>query len=104
MDNTYWNEKGKYQQEYDRLVSLIPAEGTVANPGQNPALEKLRKASNCYYDLFNNGLCNRASEFRKVFGFAGTWITKDGFPYYAPLEDKLDELILNASREQARSL
>lgn len=97
---TYWDSDGKYQERYNKLRDLIPATGEVVNHKQNPALEKLRKASNCYYDLFNNGLCNRASEFRRVFGFAGTWIAKDGFPYYAPLEDKMDEIILNASREQ----
>ncbi len=82
MDNImYWEGTGKYQKEYDRLQKLIPVEGEVPNHEQNRALETLRKAANCYYDLFNNGLCNRATEFRSVFGFAGTWIVKQGFPY-----------------------
>lgn len=97
---TYWDGNGKYQERYNKLHKLIPSEGSVANPRHNQALETLRRASNCYYDLFNNGLCNRASEFRRVFGFAGTWIAKHGFPHYAPLEEKMDEFILNADREQ----
>lgn len=98
--NTYWDGKGKYQQEYAGLVALIPVEGAVANPKQNPALEKLRKAANCYYDLFNNGLCNRASEFRRVFGFSGSTVKAHKMAY-DPLENKLDEFILAALKEQA---
>jgi hypothetical protein len=97
---TYWNKTGKYQALYNTLSLLIPSEGSVPNAKDNPALEKLRKASNCYYDLFNNGLCNRATEFRKVFGFGGVWIAKEGFPRCAKLEGKMDEIILNASKEQ----
>ncbi len=100
VERTYWNKMGKYQETYDNLAQLIPASGAVANADQNPALERLRRAVNCYYDLFNNGLINRAAEFRKVFGFAGTWIAKQGFPYYEPLEAKMDEFILAAQKEQ----
>ena len=68
---TYWCSKGKYPELNEALQKLIPAEGPVANAKKNRALEKFRKASNCYYDLYNNGLCNRATEFRGVFGFGG---------------------------------
>ena len=98
--NTYWGNKGKHQSLADKLQKLIPDEGSVPEPDKNPKLERLRVAINCYYDLFNNGLCNRAREFRKVFGFAGTWIAKQGFPYHAPLEQKMDEFILAAAKEQ----
>lgn len=27
-------------------------------------------ATNCYYDLFNNGLCNRSKDFYRVFRFS----------------------------------
>lgn len=97
---TYWGNKGKYQALANKLDELIPTQGSVCDPAKNKALEKFRKASNAYYDLYNNGLCNRASEFRKVFGFGGTWIAKQGFPYYQKLEDKLDEIILAAAKEQ----
>ena len=96
----YWENNGKYQRLYTALNKLIPSENRVANPHQNPALEKLRKAANCYYDLFNNGLCNRAAEFRRVFGFSGTWIARDGFPDYEPLEKAMDGIILAAAKEQ----
>ena len=96
----YWNNKGKYQELANRLHKIIPSMGTVDNPEQNPALEKLRVATNCYYDLFNNGLINRASEFRSVFGFAGTWIAKNGFPYHAPLESAMDDIAILAAYEQ----
>ena len=47
MSDTYWNNKGKYQNLSDKLEKLIPAQGSVLNPEKNPALEKFRKASNC---------------------------------------------------------
>jgi hypothetical protein len=99
-EKTYWNHKGKYQKLADRLHELIPPIGSVSNPLKNKELERFRLAGNAYYDLFNNGLINRASEFRKVFGFAGTWIAKERFPYCQKLEDKMDEIILLASKEQ----
>lgn len=100
MGQTYWDNQGKYQTLYNLLFKLIPAEGSVPEPKKNKCLEKLRKASNCYYDLFNNGLCNRATEFRTVFGFGGTWISKERFPFCEKLERKMDEIILAAAQEQ----
>lgn len=100
-DLTYWNNKGKYEELSIKLDELIPDEGEVADIKTNKHLERYRQACNSYYDLFNNGLCNRASEFRKVFGFAGTWIAKSGFPYCEKLERKLDEIILLAANEQS---
>lgn len=55
MDNTYWNGKGKYEQEYNQIKSLIPNEGEVIG---NPSLETLRQVINAYYDIYNNGACN----------------------------------------------
>lgn len=94
MKNTYWNGEGKLQRTYAILVSRIPIEGEVID---KPSLEKLRKAANCYYDLYNNGLCNRAAEFRQVFGFAGTALRGKSDKR---LEDKMTEIILNAAIEQ----
>lgn len=100
MSASYWGNTGKYQHAYERLQKLIPVEGQVANPAQNKSLEKLRKAANCYYDLFNNGLCNRAQEFRAVFGFGGRYIADTGFNDTARLDAKMDEIILQAAAEQ----
>lgn len=103
IENTYWSGKGKYTELYNKLELLIPASGEVPEPRKNKALEKLRKAANCYYDLFNNGLCNRAPEFRRVFGFGGTAIANNRFNYptlEAQLEQRMDEIILAAAVEQ----
>lgn len=69
LKNTYWSNAGAQQAISEKLQALVPESGEVANADDNPALETLRIASNCYYDLYNNGLCNRAVEFREVFGF-----------------------------------
>mgnify|MGYP001057481999 CR=1 FL=1 len=88
---------------YEKLERLIPASGEVPEPRKNRALEKLRKAANCYYDLFNNGLCNRAAEFRQVFGFGGTAIADHRYNHpvlEARLEACMDEIIVRAALEQ----
>ena len=92
-EHTYWNHKGKYPDIQDALSKLVPEEGVVFHPKDNPALETFRVASNCYYDLYNNGLCNRAEEFEKVFGFEG--------PYreYGPEEDDDDRRSYNENDE-----
>lgn len=70
LTGTYWYETGDMQIAADELAKLIPPYGRVANPDDNPNLELYRRASNAYYDLYNNGLCNMADEFAEVFGFA----------------------------------
>lgn len=70
---TYWCHKGKHEETIAALYKLVPAEGEVPDADTNPALEKFRIASNCYYDLYNNGLCNRWEEFEEVFSFAGPY-------------------------------
>lgn len=97
----YWDNKGKHQALYEQLHKLIPQEGSVDNArSSNRALEKLRVASNCYYDLFNNGLINRAAEFRRVFGFGGTEIAQRNFRDTSAVDKAMDEIILNAAHEQ----
>ena len=105
----YWCSTGKYQAAYNAINDrLIPAQGEVTEPKKNRALEKMRKAANCYYDLFNNGLGNRASEFRQVFGFSAiqyryrsgrfghSWRSE----LYPLLEAAMDAIILAACHEQ----
>lgn len=108
MENTYWNGKGKYQVASNRLRALLPDSGSVANPRKNKALERFRKASNCYYDLYNNGLCNRAAEFRKVFGIAATKYrdSKGRFGIYLleQVELAMNAIIEDAVKEQAALL
>lgn len=99
---TYWEGHGTLQKLYTKLQKLMPLENSVKHPRKNKALEKLRKASNCYYDLFNNGLCNRATQFRQVFGFSGREIEKSlqYNLYCEPLENTMDDIILAAAKEQ----
>jgi hypothetical protein len=111
MENTYWAHRGRYQALGERLNDLIPIEGEVPNKRKNPALEKFRKASNCYYDLYNNGLWNRAREFYGVFKIAsGNYKYLPGAhrtfmeELYIATEAKMDEIILAAMNEQAVNL
>ena len=103
-ENTYWNHKGKYEGAVEELNKLVPTEGSVEHPRKNRALEKFRKASNCYYDFYNNGLWNRANEFRQVFGLASSRYKMgcDRFAQalYDQLEVKMDEIIEKAAAEQ----
>ncbi|MBP5458569.1 MAG: hypothetical protein J6Y62_00120 [Clostridia bacterium] len=51
-ENTYWNEKGRYQEEYDKLwEELVPGSG-AAKTLQG---EILRAAGRLYYRFFNDG-------------------------------------------------
>lgn len=111
MENTYWNRKGRYQVAVDLLRELIPAEGSVAEPKKNKALEKFRIASNCYYDLYNNGLCNRASQFSKVFSIRFSSYREPWRPYggfnaclYEKTELAMDQIIESAAAEQGLAL
>lgn len=108
--STYWENKGLYQAEADALEKLLPSFGEVPdNKVTNKYLEKFRKAVNCYYDLYNNGLCNRAREFSMVFRIPG--VPKEIKARYgyadliskateAAIEAKMDEIILAAYAEQ----
>lgn len=102
--NTYWNKAGKYQALADRLNPLVPASGTVINPRANPALETFRKASNAYYDLYNNGLWNRARSFSRLFRIrVGDYMDakKNPLPRLFDLaEPAMDDIIIAAAKEQ----
>lgn len=68
----YWNEEGFHQTIAEALQGLIPAIGEVLEgKTTNKALERFRRAQNCYYDLYNNGLINRAREFSTLYRIAG---------------------------------
>lgn len=110
MENTYWNGKGKHQALGDELRKLIPEEGAVkGGRGRNKALETYRKACNCYYDLYNNGLINRKAQFIAVFETGPMWRYEMGrglgYPRFAEelyeiVEAKMDEIVLAAAIEQ----
>ena len=104
MTNTYWNENGKYQDLVPKLQALIPIMGEVENARKNPALERFRVASNCYYDLYNNGLGNRCRQFAKLFKIRTSDYRYRQYDYtqglYELTETKMDEFIQAAAIEQ----
>ena len=109
--NTYWNNKGTHQNLAEQLRPLVPAMGEVKGK-QNKALDKFRKASNAYYDIFNNGGCNRAAEIRGIFKFGMTSMSEvvrgEHGKYrkyhwdaiHAVVEPIMDQIILAAAAEQ----
>lgn len=99
----YWNREGRYQKIADQLQALIPLEGACPDAnGRNKHLDRFRRAANCYYDLYNNLLCNRADEFFNLFGFgAGPRAKKIGNEEFEFKVDALmDAFILTAVKEQ----
>lgn len=105
--NTYWNHNGLYETAAKELRKLIPDTGSVPNPrSKNKALEQFRKACNCYYDLYNNGLCNRASEFARVIGITPHHHRVVGsygkfFEHlYTETETAMNRIVLAAAQEQ----
>lgn len=97
-DKTYWGGKGKHEVLKAKLHTLIPFSGEVSEADKNPALEKFRRASNCYYDLYNNGLCNRGAEFSMIFGFNGRGVLTQ--ETVNETEKAMNKIILAAAKEQ----
>lgn len=67
--DTYWNHNGNHESLLTAVQAMIPDIGEIPEADNKPQLERFRQAANCYYDLYNNGLCNRESEFLELFGF-----------------------------------
>lgn len=108
---TYWNHTGTHQELAVKLQSMIPFSGKVEDFRKNKKLEKFRKAVNCYYDLYNNGLGNRARSFAKIIGIPAGQYKYDRYArqaygcafadvLYTKTEAVMDEIILDAAREQ----
>lgn len=106
----YWNEQGTYQALVTPLQALIPAVGEVPQgKKQNKHLERFRKAMNCYYDLYNNGLCNRAREFSRLYKISGVPREINARRYQASflsfytqicIDTAMDDFIIKAYQEQ----
>lgn len=100
--HSYWDGNGNHQHTSKILHAMLPKFGEVEDG--NPALETFRVASNCYRDLYNNGLCNRANEFKETFGFLPDSYTEDegcsDLPIIPKLERKMDRIIIAAAKEQ----
>jgi hypothetical protein len=105
MSNTYWNDRGRYNDEAKALQALIPMVGAVPyRRTKNMHLERFRKAVNAYYDLYNNGLWNRAREFANLFKLYGL---RDVMRYgelnentTRTIESIMDEYVSLAYKEQ----
>jgi hypothetical protein len=57
MKNTYWNDSGKFQAEFDELIKLMPSSGNASTV----AGELIRAANRLAYDFYNNGMGNNTS-------------------------------------------
>ena len=94
--NNYWHNKGLYQTEANELEKLIPVMGEVENAEQRPELERFRNASNCYYDLFNNGGFNRMDEIVSLFDIDESLVNSADDECFEYTEHVMDEIVLDA--------
>jgi len=53
-DGSYWSNKGKYQEEYELLETLIPSKGHA----EDNNVDLVAMGANIYYEVHNNGGCN----------------------------------------------
>ena len=100
-----WGVNEGFKDLCDKLTELLPFEGRVEySQSKNKNLEKFRKAQNAMYDLFNNGLCNKKNEFRKIFGFTYSktheWNKTQWFHVEEIMETHFTPIIQNAIKEQ----
>ena len=51
IENSYWNNNGKYQEKYVQLEKLTPSEGWT----DNTYINLLTAISNIYYRFYNDG-------------------------------------------------
>jgi hypothetical protein len=101
-EKNYWGGNGTHQELADRLAKLVPTEGPVLKARRNPALERFRQASNAYYDLYNNGGCNRAGSIARLFGsgLCGLARSRAWNLAFARTEPRMDAYVLAAAAEQ----
>jgi len=52
--HTYWNNKGRYQNIYDKLIEEMPFYGA----SDDEDIEAIRCISKIVYDVYTNGACN----------------------------------------------
>ena len=85
-EGSYWDNKGKYQQEYDAAwKALIPFEGEA----DDGLPEALRAISRVGYDYYNNGFCNLWREWEDVDDWGEDTIVREMDSYYEDLVDYL---------------
>ena len=91
----------------DELSALVPMQGACEFPrSKNKSLDKFRRATNCVYDFFNNGLMNRRYQFIDIFGPAPTMRDFSCFSSVSwdQWEDRIEpmfrKIIMDAAEEQ----
>ena len=101
---SYWNNRGLYQETATALEKRIPTFGKVEDAKQHPKLERLRRATNMYYDLYNNGAGNTHTGMHRGFkGLLGVSIVLARDFYRRDLltiEASVDRLVKDAAAEQ----
>jgi hypothetical protein len=110
MTNTYWNNNGTYQTQYDKLCNaLIPSIGTCSTEEG----EYLRAVTKIYYDAYNNGFGNNTSgpynflvkkfcilselpEFVKLSGVVNSayYISEELFDKFEPIINKAVDIVI----------
>ena len=97
----YWEGTGTYDALNEKLEALVPASGSVHDPENNPKLERFRRMSNAYCDLFRNGGGNPCQKtayfFPKTISLARRFNWDSVFNITEPIMDKA---ILLAAKEQ----
>lgn len=95
----FWNNNHPLTPLYEELAKKMPHMGSP----KGKAMAALCKASNHYYDVFNNGLCNRAKTFRGAFpdvSVKEARTIKVGDSAHRLMDNRLCVLILAAAYEQ----
>jgi hypothetical protein len=95
IDNTYWNSKGKYQKESEKLYEIYIKPMTLGltdNERTNAALKRLVCGGRKYYRYYNDGDYPAGMGVRR-------WSGWDRYVMHSPdrvaaLENTMDELIL----------
>ena len=82
--NSYWDNNGAYQKEYDALYDEL-----VPNTGEADTLhgELIRAVSRLAYDYFNNGNCNAVECDYFTNTYTCDWCGGEGFTSWGDEDD-----------------
>ena len=105
--HSYWNDKGRFQNIYDKLWSEVPDVGE----SEDRDVEAVRCMSNILRDVYNNGGCNLVGtihvdddyykfdicwgNYEDEFRFIDNYLNDTDYKYTDPNETELGELILD---------
>ena len=102
-----WGVNSGFKHLSDKLNELLPFEGRCENPmSKNKHLEKFRRAQNAAYDLFNNGLGNKRSLFKNIYGWSvgyreTSYANRMTWSHWEDrVEEVLTPIIIAAAKEQ----